>query len=94
LTSGEVRFRLVLNGHGGESIIEQPLKASATFEIDYKVPSLEGIKESDLQAFADTGSVFSALPYWRQLVQSTLPSMGIHERVVPVVSLPAIAISP
>ena len=71
------------------SLDSQPLKASALFHIDYGFhwkDSKPGL--SDLQNFAEVNAVFNSWPYWRQLVQSMLPSMGVHKLVIPVFRFP------
>jgi len=90
----EVGFRLMLREPQVEDgPAAQPLNASATFELDYRLPMLKGIQDDELQAFADTSGVFSALPYWRQLVQSMLPSMGVHKLIIPAFPLPLVDIT-
>ena len=71
------------------SLDSQPLKASALFHIDYSVRWGDSKPHpSDLQTFAEVNAVFNSWPYWRQLVHSTLPSMGVHKLVIPVFRLP------
>lgn len=86
-----VGFRLVQNPPDGSG--RQALNASATFELRYLMRRpVRGI-QCDLQAFADSVAVSMALPYWRELVQSMLPSMGVHKLVVPAFPLPGHAIA-
>jgi predicted amino acid-binding ACT domain protein len=67
----------------------QPLKASALFHIDYSFRwTGSKLRSSDLQTFAEVNAVFNSWPYWRQLVQSMLPSMGVHKLIIPVFRFP------
>jgi glycine cleavage system transcriptional repressor len=67
----------------------QPLKASALFHIDYSFRWTDSkLRSSDLQTFAEVNAVFNSWPYWRQLVQSMLPSMGVHKLIIPVFRFP------
>jgi glycine cleavage system transcriptional repressor len=71
------------------SIDSQPLKASALYHIDYSFRWGDSKPQpSDLQTFAEVNAVFNSWPYWRQLVHSMLPSMGVHKLVIPVFRLP------
>jgi len=87
----EVGFGL-LRDEDDERSIPGALKASAIFELKYDVPRLESYQDEELQAFADTNVVITALPYWRQLVQSMLPSMGVHKLVIPAFPMPSAAL--
>jgi hypothetical protein len=64
------------------------LNATAVFHVDYSLP-VRGLSSEDLKAFAEVNAVIDALPYWRQLVHSMLPSMGVHKLVVPVFRPPS-----
>lgn len=88
----EVGFKL-MRDKVAEASDGQPLTASASFELVYRLPPLENVGADELQAFADSSAVFTALPYWRQLVQSMLPSMGVHKLVIPAFPLPSIALT-
>jgi glycine cleavage system transcriptional repressor len=92
-----VGFQLVLRPPGeahaavtpATSLDSQPLKASALFHIDYSFRWGDSKPQpSDLQTFADVNAVFNSWPYWRQLVHSMLPSMGVHKLVIPVFRIP------
>jgi len=93
----KVRLQLVYEGHGVEdstsrALEVQPLKASATFQVEYAVPRQKFAVEQ-LQAFAEINAVFNVFPYWRQLVQSMLPSMGVHKLVLPVFRFPLMSMT-
>jgi len=90
-------FQLVLRPPGQEPAASstatlldtQPLKASATYHIDYSARWGNSQPPwDDVQAFADVNAIFNSWPYWRQLVHSTLPRMGVHKLVIPVFRLP------
>jgi glycine cleavage system transcriptional repressor len=97
----EVDFQLIYRKREGATAdttnaaaaVTQPLKASASFSIDYALLWRDS-KSSDLQAFAKVNAIFNAWPYWRQLIHSMLPSMGIHKLIVPVFRLPWVPAEP
>lgn len=71
------------------SLDSQPLKASALFHVEYSFRWTDSkLRSGDLQTFAEVNAVFNSWPYWRQLVQSMLPSMGVHKLIIPVFRLP------
>lgn len=79
--------------HDDSDIEEQPLKVFVDYLLDYAVTS-PGIGPDDLEAFADINAVFNAWAYWRQLVHSTLPTMGLGPLVIPVFRVPLSAQTP
>lgn len=87
----EVGFQLVYNPEAvGADLSARDYSVSATsvFHLTYSLPVI-GLRAEDIEAFAEINGVVDALPYWRALVQSMLPSMGVHKLLVPVFRLPS-----
>jgi preprotein translocase subunit SecB len=61
-----------------------PLQIAATFQVEYTLDSLEGIKSENIKAFAELNGVYSAWPYWREYAQSVTVRMGLPPMPVPV----------
>jgi len=61
-----------------------PLQIAATFQVEYTLGSLEGIKSENIKAFAELNGVYSAWPYWREYAQSVTVRMGLPPIPVPV----------
>lgn len=56
----------------------------ATFVLNYKIDSFDGLTDDNLRVFANTNGVFNAWPYWREFVQNMTVRMGIPPIVAPV----------
>lgn len=66
---------------------EPDLIIEATFILIYKAKTLEGLKEENFKAFADTNGIYNAWPYWREFVQNTIARMGLPPLTIPVFRL-------
>ena len=53
-------------------------RVEAEFLLVYKAKSLDGLAESNYDAFADYNGVFNAWPYWREFVNNMTTSMVRH----------------
>ena len=70
-----------------KNIKEPSMVIEATFLIVYKAESLDGLKQNNFEAFAQTNGVYNAWPYWRELVQNTIARMSLPPLTIPVFRL-------
>jgi preprotein translocase subunit SecB len=76
--------------HGDTEVEDEPaLLIQADFVLSYSVPSLDGLDQNNLVAFAAINGAYNAWPYWREYVQSMSLRMGLPPIVLPVFRTPA-----
>ena len=66
---------------------EPDLIIEATFILIYKAKTLEGLKQENFKAFADTNGIYNVWPYWREFVQNTVVRMSLPPLTIPVFRL-------
>jgi preprotein translocase subunit SecB len=64
---------------------ERLLHVEATLCVTYKMESLAGLQQDNLDAFGKMNGVYNLWPYWREYVQSTTTRLGL-----PPLTLPAL----
>ena len=79
-----VRPRFVVSAKYDEADDHELLRIEAQFVLRYRVPSLEGLKKTNIDAFGELNGLYNAWPYWREFVQSTTVRMGLPPLTVPV----------
>jgi preprotein translocase subunit SecB len=80
-------FALEADQHHGD-LKHRTIHIQATFGLLYAISSMDGINESNLNAFAITNGVYNAWPYWREYVQSSTARMGVPPIVLSVFRFP------
>ena len=81
-----VRLPLGLRIHRDEDVLQERTPAAeiqCLFVLVYGISSSEGLGNDNLSAFAQTSSVFSAWPYWREFVHSASMRMSLPPVVLP-----------
>ena len=92
-TDKDKRFILVfpsfkLQAFPPEGKKEKPdLVIEATFVLIYKTESLEGLNQSNFDAFGNTNGFYNAWPYWREFVANTIARMNLPPLTIPVFRL-------
>lgn len=79
-----VRPRFVLSAKYDEADDEELLRIEAQFVLRYRVPSFDGLRKANIEAFGELNGLYNAWPYWREFVQSTTVRMGLPSLTVPV----------
>jgi hypothetical protein len=59
----------------------------ATFLLNYKIDSFEGLDKECIQAFGYANGLYNAWPYWREYIQNTAVRMGLPNMTIPVFRL-------
>ena len=85
-----VRVKFLFRAHyeDGKEPSTAPLIVDAEFMLAYQVPSLDGIEEKHIDAFAKLNGAYNAWPYWREYLQSSLTRVGLPALTVPVATIP------
>ena len=79
-----IRFGIEAFVRSEETRHEQPsVKIGCQFLLIYHIPTLDGLTDEAITAFAKTSGVFSAWPYWREFVHSTSFRLGVEPIVLP-----------
>jgi len=79
-----VQPRFVVSAKYDEADDHELLRIEAQFALRYRVPSLAGLKKSNIEAFGELNGLYNAWPYWREFVQSTTVRMGLPPLTIPV----------
>jgi hypothetical protein len=79
-----MRFSLKVYPKDAEEGSDKPVvEISCRLVAIYFLPSMEGIGEENLIAFGRTSGIYSAWPYWRELVHSTSLRLSVPSIVLP-----------
>lgn len=62
-------------------------RVSATFRLQYRLTSAEGLDKRHYDAFGRLNGMFNAWPYWREFVQSMTVRMGLPTLIVPLLKV-------
>jgi|GEM_PF-1049528 len=76
--------RFTLIGRDGPGGAEEMLRIEALFVIRYRVATLDGITEENIDAFGKMNGIYNVWPYWREFVQSMTVRMGLPPLTMPV----------
>ena len=60
------------------------VKIECEFVVQYKCDDTTSFTEESMRAFGTTTVLYNVWPYWRELVQSMTPRMGLKSMVVPL----------
>ena len=79
-----VRPRFIVSAKHDEVDDEEFMRIEAQFLLRYRVPSFEGLKKANIEAFGELNGLYNAWPYWREFVQSMTVRMGLPPLTIPV----------
>lgn len=79
-----VRPHFVVSAKYDDANDDELLRIEAQFVLRYRVPSLDGLRKANIDAFGEMNGLYNAWPYWREFVQSTTVRMGLPPLTIPV----------
>jgi hypothetical protein len=82
-----IRPRFTLTAKYDEADGEELLRIEAVFVLRYRIPSFDGLRSKNIEAFGKLNGLYNAWPYWREFVQSTTVRMGLPALTIPVYRL-------
>ncbi|MGB2984449.1 MAG: hypothetical protein WBE26_01090 [Phycisphaerae bacterium] len=80
----QVRPRFILVARYDDASDDELLRIEAMFLLHYRVPSFEGLRKANLDAFGEVNGLYNAWPYWREFVQATTVRMGLPPLTMPI----------
>lgn len=80
----QVRPHFVLVARFDDESGDELLRLEAAFLLHYRVPSLVGLRKTNITAFGELNGLYNAWPYWREFVQATTVRMGLPSLTIPV----------
>lgn len=78
-----VQPRFILVGKYKDSEKEQ-VRIEAMFVLLYDLPSLEGLRKENFDAFGEVNGLYNVWPYLREFVQNATVRMGLPPLTIPV----------
>lgn len=63
---------------------DELLRIEATFLLQYRVSSMEGLRKPNITAFGETNGLYNAWPYWREFVHAMTVRMGFPALTIAV----------
>lgn len=79
-------FRLDVKNEGDESE-KSVVLIESTFLLHYRLPDISKFTDNHIHAFAAINGTYSAWPFWREFIYTTLARMGLPPVTMPVLRL-------
>ena len=79
-----VRPRFILVAPFDDAPNDGLLRIEALFLLQYRLPSFEGLRKANIDAFGEMNGLYNGWPFWREFVQAMSSRMGFPALTIPV----------